>query len=75
MSIVAEETNAGLTVFVAEITSMCGLRCDGIVAGLVNSLDYLPLSLDLSFHGTHPLCAVSCNALPRHNFLFFYFIY
>ena len=31
-SIVAEDTNAGMTVFVAEITSMCGLRCDGIAA-------------------------------------------
>ena len=31
-SIVAEETNAGVTAFVAEITSVCGLRCDGIAA-------------------------------------------
>ena len=36
-SIVADETNSGVTAFVAEITSM-----DGIAA--VNSLDYLPLS-------------------------------
>ena len=43
-SIVADETNSGvtLTAFVAEITSMCGLRWDRIAA--VNSLDYLPLS-------------------------------
>ncbi len=41
-SIVADETNSGVTAFVAEITSMCGLRWDGI--GAVNSLDYLPLS-------------------------------
>ena len=41
-SIVADETNSGVTAFVAEITSMCGLRWDGIAA--VNSLDYLPLS-------------------------------
>ena len=42
--IVADETNSGvtLTAFVAEITSMCGLRWDRIAA--VNSLDYLPLS-------------------------------
>ena len=42
--IVADETNSGvtLTAFVAEITSMCGLRWDGIAA--VNSLDYLPLA-------------------------------
>ena len=44
-SIVADETNSGVTAFVAEITSrrsMCGLRRDGIAA--VNSLYYLPLS-------------------------------
>ena len=43
-SIVADETNSGVTLpaFVAEITSMCGLRWDRIAA--VNSLDYLPLS-------------------------------
>ena len=41
-SIVADETNSGVTAFAAEITSMCGLRWDGIAA--VNSLDYLPLS-------------------------------
>ena len=29
-SLVAEETNAGVTVFVAEITSMCCHVCDGI---------------------------------------------
>ena len=37
-SIVADEPNAGLTAFVAELTSMCGLRWDGIAA--VNSLDF-----------------------------------
>ena len=36
-SIVADETNSGVTAFVAEITSICGLRWDGIAA--VNSLD------------------------------------
>ena len=41
-SIVADETNSGVIAFVAEITSMCGLRWDGIAD--VNSLDYLPLS-------------------------------
>ena len=40
-SIVADKTHSGVTAFVAEITSMCGLRWDGIA---VNSLDYLPLS-------------------------------
>ncbi len=40
-SIVADKTNSEVTAFVAEITSMCGLRWDGIA---VNSLDYLPLS-------------------------------
>ena len=40
-SIVTDETNSGVTPFVAEITSMCGLRWDGIAA--VNSLHYLPL--------------------------------
>ena len=41
-SIVADETNSGVTAFVAEITYMCGLRWDGIAA--INSLDYLALS-------------------------------
>ena len=41
-SIVVDETNSGVTAFVAEITSMCGLRWDGIAA--VNNSDYLPLS-------------------------------
>ena len=40
-SIVADETNSGVTGFVAEITSMYGWM-DGIPA--VNSLDYHPLS-------------------------------
>ena len=31
-SFVGEETNAGVGVFIAEITSICGLRCDGIAA-------------------------------------------
>ena len=53
----ADEPNSGVTAFVAEITSMCGLRWDGIAA--VNSLDYLPLSSYRLFHGTPPLCAVS----------------
>ena len=34
----ADETNAGVTAYVAEITSMCGLKWDGIAA--VNSLDF-----------------------------------
>ena len=52
----ADETNAGVTAFVAEITSMCGLRWDGIAA--VNSLDYF-LCLQMLFHDTPPLSAVS----------------
>ena len=36
---VADETNAGVTAFVAEVTSMCGLRWDGIA--VVNSLDFI----------------------------------
>ena len=64
----AEETNAGVTVFVAEITSMCGLSWD-VIAVLYSSQqfgDYLQLLLcfQMLFHGTPPLCAVSCNALP-----------
>ncbi len=41
-SIVADETNSGVTAFVAEITFVYGLRWDGIAS--VNSyIDYLPL--------------------------------
>ena len=43
-SIVADETYSGVTAFVAEITSMCGLRWDWDGIADVNSLDYLPLS-------------------------------
>ena len=32
MSFVGEETNAGVAVFIAEITSIFGIRCDGIAA-------------------------------------------
>ena len=52
----AEEINVGVTVFVAEITSMCGLRWDGIAALLVNSLDYLPLSSDFVSQHSSNLC-------------------
>ena len=31
-SLVTEETNAGVTVFVAEVASMCGFGSDGIAA-------------------------------------------
>ena len=43
-SIVADETNSGVTAFVAEITSRAYVwsQVEGIAA--VNSLDYLPLS-------------------------------
>ena len=51
-SIVADETNSGVTVFVAEITSMCGLRWT-IFLCLHNRL----------FHGTPTICAVSYNAV------------
>ena len=50
----ADETTAGVTVFVAEITFMCGLRWDGIAA--VNSLDYLPLSSDVVSRHSSTLC-------------------
>ena len=51
---VADETNAGVTAFVSEITSMCGLMWDGIAA--VNSLDYLPLSSDVVSRHSSTLC-------------------
>ena len=38
----ADEINSGVTALVAEITSVCGLRWDGIAG--VKSLDYLLLS-------------------------------
>ena len=53
-SIVADETNAGVTAFIAEITSMCGLRWDGIAA--VNSFDYLSLSSDVVSRHSSTFC-------------------
>ncbi len=51
-----EETNVGVTVFVAEIASMCGLRCDGIAALLCavscNALPGHSVHVD-SFHILH----------------------
>ena len=60
-SIVADETNSGVTAFVAEITSMCGLRWDGIAA--VNSLDYLPLSLCCFTPLLHFVPSATCRQL------------
>ena len=73
-SLVAEETNAGMTVFIADITSMCGLRSDGIVVllsacSLVRccSHQYIFPCLEMLCQGTPPLCAASCMALPGHG--------
>ena len=37
-SIVTDETNSGVTPFVAEITSMCGLRWDGMLPSTVYTI-------------------------------------
>ena len=71
----AEDTNAGVPVFVAEITSMCGLGSDGAAAllsacSLVRCCSqqfvFFPC-LQMMFQGTPPLCAISCMALPGHS--------
>ena len=71
----AEETNAGVTVFVAEITSMCSLGCDGIAALLyacsltsllLQSSVYLPLSSDVvSGHSSKCFISLMQTSLYR----------
>ena len=77
-SLVAEETYVGVTVFVAEVTSVCGLTLvsDGIAALysvcplgaylLLQATVHLPFSISLYVlvHCTPPLCMVSYMALP-----------
>ena len=61
-SIVADETNSGVTAFVAEITSyVCGLKWDGIAA--INSLDYLPVFI-IYVASRH---SSSFRVFPRNN--------
>ena len=70
-SLVAAETNAGVAVFVAEITCLCGFGSDGAVP-LISSCSivrcclqqFIFPCLEMLFQDTPPLCAVSCKALP-----------
>ena len=60
-SLVAEETNVEVTVFVAEVASVRGLVSDGIDA--LYSVCSLS-SLDVLVHCTPPLAMASYMALP-----------
>ena len=73
-SLVAEETKEGVAVFVAEITSWCGIGSGGVAALLSACLlvrcfshQFVFPCLQMLFRGTPPLCVASCNDLPGHN--------
>ena len=71
----AEKTNVRVAVFVADITSVCGFGSDGGAAGLLSACSFVRCGshqfifpcLEVLFHGTPPLCAVSGIALPGHS--------
>ena len=70
-SIVAEETNVGVAVFVADkhIYVWCWVWCNCcplVACPLLQSSVYLP-SLEVLFQSTPPLRAISCKALPGHS--------
>ena len=71
---VAEHANAGVAVFVADTTSMCGFGSDGATARLSAcslvrccSHQFLFPCLEVLPQSTPPLCAISCKALPGHS--------
>ena len=73
-SFTAKKPNVGVAIFVADITSMCGFGSDGAAALLsayslvrCSSHPFVVPCLELLFQSTHPLCAISCKALPGHS--------
>ena len=75
-SLVAEQTNVGVAVFVADIASMCGFGSGGaalspflrahLSAAALQSW-FFSHCLQMMFQDTLPLCAVSGNALPWNS--------
>ena len=62
----AEETNAGVKIFVAGITSICGLGSDGIAALLSACLFKSAFYLPLSFHPI--LCYYIFQDMKKRSF-------
>ena len=69
-----EDANIEVTVFLAEITSMCGLESDGIAALLSACLlvrccnrQFIFGCLQMLFQSTPPLFSVSCKVLPAYS--------
>ena len=56
-----EETNAGVAVFVAEVASMCGLRCDGAAPSFLSARLYDAAVISLS----SPVYRICFRALPH----------
>ena len=73
-SLMAEKTNVGMAVFIADITSMCGFGSDGAAAlhsgcsfVCCCSHQFLFPCLEVLFSSTPPLCAISCKTFPGHS--------
>ena len=73
-SLMAEKTNVGVAVFVADNTYVCGCGSDGATALLsVCSLvrccshQFVIPCLEVLLQGTPPACMISCKALPGHS--------
>ena len=73
-SLMAEKTNVGVAVFVADNTYVCGCGSDGATALLsVCSLvrccshQFVFPCLEVLLQGTPPHCTISCKTLPGHS--------
>ena len=73
-SLMAEKTNVGVAVFVADNTYVCGCGSDGATAllsacSLVRccSHQFVFPCLEVLLQGTPPPCTISCKTLPGHS--------
>ena len=64
-SFVAEDTCAGVAVFVADITSMCGHLC--VVSGQLLSEQIIFPCFQTLFQGSPSLCPVRAAAMSSHD--------
>ena len=69
-----EKTTVGVTFFVADNTSTCGIRTDGAVVLLsvcspvrCCGHQFIFHCLEVLLQGTRPPCTISCKALPGHS--------
>ena len=73
-SLMAEKTNVGVVVFVADNASMCGFGSDGVAALLsvyspvrCCSREFVFACFKVLFKITPPLCAIRCKAFRGHS--------